>query len=140
MRGLIALVVAGSLIAVALAAGAWEIHRLDRDVATLRAGQQPDPRLDAALTKLDALAGDVRKVKESGLRQEFYAPFFAGETQYTVAVETGYSDCSAVRELWRDHVNDVVSSLDGRKGREVRNALLHDDPDYHASLLNGFRC
>jgi hypothetical protein len=136
---IIVLAVAGLLITAAAAGAGWEIHRLDQDVESLQAEVQAqqgsNPRVDAALRKL---SGDTAKIKEGHLREEFYAPFYAAATQYRDAVSSGYSDCSAVREQWRSYVNTTVNGLASQ--RALRLALRHDDPDYHATLLNAFRC
>jgi hypothetical protein len=136
---IIVLAVAGLLITAAAVGAGWEIHRLDQDVESLQAQveaqQGSDPRVDAALRKLGR---DTAKIREAELRQEFYATFYMLNTQYRDAVSSGYSDCSAVREQWRSYVNTTVEGLSSQ--RNLRLALRHDDPDYHATLLNAFRC
>jgi hypothetical protein len=133
----IALAVAGLLIAAAGVGAGWEIHRLDRDVRSLRgqvasqaaAKAAPDPRLTAALKQLKTLKDDHR-------RQEFYAPLYVAYIQYRTAVLTHYSTCSAAGDTWRKYVDSSVKDLEPA----VRRAVRRDDPDFHATLLNAFTC
>jgi hypothetical protein len=136
-RTVIAVAVGLALVA-ALVVGGWQIHRLDQDVQALRSETtsraQTESRLDGALKSLTARAVEVR---ESNDRQEFYAPLYAYETQLVAAVASGFSECAEAKRTWQSYVNDkVVPFLKQRKNRAERLAVEHDDPDYHATLLN----
>jgi hypothetical protein len=129
------------LIVAALATGAWELRRLDHDVQALRTeaegGASTESRLDNALKSLAALSKQTAKVRESGIRQEFYAFVYAYETQLVAAVETGYSECGAAKRSWESYVNDtLIPYLNKRENRDVKLAVQHADSDYHATLLN----
>jgi hypothetical protein len=144
VRTAVAVAVAVALISAALAAGAWEMRRLDHNVQALRTDVEGAPKSDARpdreLKLLRALTSQTVKLREADLRQEFYAPFYSYETQLRVAVETNYSACGTVRQQWQSYVNKVIESLNDRNNRALRMALRHDDPDYHATLLNAFGC
>jgi hypothetical protein len=141
MRGIaIALALAGALIVAGLAAGAWELRRLDRDVQTLRTDVEAGPKIDVRLDRTDrsvaALKKQTAKVMESNIRQEFYAPLRAYQTQLVVAFEAG-SGCGPTQAAWDTYVdNTLIPFLDKAKNREARLALQHDDPDYRDTLRN----
>jgi hypothetical protein len=129
----------GALLVGVLAAGAWELHRLDHDVQALREGEGSSGQLAHALRSLAVLSMRAAKVRDSGLRLEFQLPLQAYLTQTEVAVETGNLDCAKAKRLWQNYVNDtVVAFLNKRKNRDLKAALKRDDPDYHATLLNAF--
>jgi hypothetical protein len=133
-------VVLGVALVVVVLAGAWELRGLDDDVQALQAEatsrSQTESRLDGALKSLSAKAVEVR---ESNDRQEFYAPLYAYETQLVAAVTSGFSDCAEAKRTWQHYVNDtVVPLLNERKNRAEKLAVVHDDPDYHATLLSEF--
>jgi septal ring factor EnvC (AmiA/AmiB activator) len=129
--------VLGVTLVAALGVGGWELRRLDQDVQSLQAEitsrAQTESRLDGALKSLNAKAV---KLRESNDRQEFYAPLYAYETQLVTAV-VGGADCAETKRKWQRYVNDTLMPfLNERKNRSLKLSIQHDDPDYHATLLN----
>jgi hypothetical protein len=127
----------------ALAAGAWEMHRLDQSVQDLQAdvegGAGTSLRLDRTLSSLATLSRQAAKQRESVLRQEFQLPIYSYLTQVVVAVETGNLACTTAKRRWERYVNDeLVPFLNKPKQHGMKLAVQHDDPDYHATLLNAF--
>lgn len=142
-RTAVALTFAVAVIIAVLAAGAWEIRRLDHNLQAVRAdvesGPKSDARVDRVLKSLSALTRETAKLQESSLRQEFYAPLYGIEAQLVVAVYTDTSECGPTKQLWQNYVNNtLIPFLNDPKNRAVKMAVRHDDPDYHATLLNGF--
>jgi hypothetical protein len=132
------IVLAAVVVAAALGAGAWEIHRVDGRVATLRSEEQGESTTKADLDHaLAALSKETAKIRASGLRLEFQLPVNAYLTQTVVAVYAGALSCEAAKRRWQNYVNGALLA-DVNKHPVLRAALRHDDPDYHATLLNAF--
>jgi hypothetical protein len=134
-RTAVAVTILGALIVAALAAGAWEIRRLDQSVQALRADVEDEQ--GTAARSLVALSKQTAKVRESDLRQEFYLRTDVEELKFVDAyLADRYSSCAAAKRAWEDFVNnDVIPSLNRPDKRAVKIAVRRDDPDYHATLL-----
>jgi hypothetical protein len=140
-RTVVAVTIVGALIVVALAAGTWEIRRLDQSVQALRADVEDEQ--GTAVRSLAALGKQTAKVRESDLRQEFYLRVRTEELKFVDSyLADRYSSCAEAKRAWRDFVNNtVISSLNDPDNRAVKIALRRDDPDYHATLLEtGLPC
>lgn len=119
------------------------MHRLEQSVHNLRTdvagGARISARLDRTMNSLAALRKQTAKVKESVLRQEFQLPLQSYLTQIVVAVDSGTIECTAAKQRWEKYVNgELMSFLNKPKQRDMKLAVQHDDPDYHATVLNAF--
>jgi hypothetical protein len=132
-RTAVAVTILGALIVAALAAGAWEIRRLDQSVQALRADDEDEQ--GTAARSLVALSKQTAKVRDSDLRQEFYLRTDVEELKFVDAyLADRYSSCAAAKRAWEDFVNnDVIPSLNRPDKRAVKIAVRRDDPDYHAA-------